>query len=258
MKTNISDLAAGGAAFGTSGVRGTVEALTDEVSFAYSAAFLQEVVARTEAPGGRIAIGYDLRPTILSDFTQGGSIPGFTVYEWVGSGGDQGSLQTLITGVDCQTSPPGDTVCGRARGAAAAGPRTLSALTWCASPPRGVGRGNVPEFLTVILFVAGYFALPSLLKKGAAEFLRDKVVRLLVPWALCVFVVIPLVYYDLPDQPVRPFSSYWLWYLGSFETRLSTTSGPEQQSVYWFISLLFAFFAKPLPWNRVWRTISTA
>jgi hypothetical protein len=50
---------------------------------------------------------------VLSDFTQGGSVPSFTVYEWVGSGGDNGALQTLITGVDCQTSPPGDTVCGR-------------------------------------------------------------------------------------------------------------------------------------------------
>jgi acyltransferase-like protein len=96
--------------------------------------------------------------------------------------------------------------------------------------------------MPLVYFVAGYFALSSLLKRGVADFLRDKVVRLLIPWALGVLVVIPLVYYDLPDQSVRPFASYWPWYLGSFETQLSTTSGPEQQSVHWFISLLFAFF----------------
>ncbi len=63
MQIRIRDLAARGAAFGTSGVRGTVDALTDEVSFAYSTAFLEQVVARAEAPGVRVAIGYDLRPS---------------------------------------------------------------------------------------------------------------------------------------------------------------------------------------------------
>ena len=43
----------------------------------------------------------------------GGRISTIKAYEWVGSGGDNGSLQTLLTGVDCTVSAAGDTVCGR-------------------------------------------------------------------------------------------------------------------------------------------------
>jgi hypothetical protein len=97
--------------------------------------------------------------------------------------------------------------------------------------------------MPVLFFVAGYFALASLEKKGVGEFLRDKAKRLLVPWVLAVLVLVPLLIYDKPDQPVRPFWNYWLWYLGSFEVRLSfLPSTQTNQMVYWFISLLFAFF----------------
>jgi phosphomannomutase len=64
VQVAIRTLAQGGAGFGTSGVRGTVEALTDRVCFAYTAAFLRAVVQRG-APGGDhvVAIGHDLRPS---------------------------------------------------------------------------------------------------------------------------------------------------------------------------------------------------
>jgi phosphomannomutase len=61
MRVPISSLVARGVGFGTSGVRATVDALTDEVCFAWAAAFLQ-VIGR----GGRVpelAIGHDLRPS---------------------------------------------------------------------------------------------------------------------------------------------------------------------------------------------------
>jgi phosphomannomutase len=63
---SIRTLAGEGAAFGTSGVRGTVEALTDRVCFAYAAAFLEAVAERGAAGGSgerAIAIGHDLRPS---------------------------------------------------------------------------------------------------------------------------------------------------------------------------------------------------
>ena len=60
----IRSLAQGGAGFGTSGVRGTVEALTDRVCFAYAAAFLDTIVERDASGGDRVvAIGHDLRPS---------------------------------------------------------------------------------------------------------------------------------------------------------------------------------------------------
>jgi len=99
--------------------------------------------------------------------------------------------------------------------------------------------------MPVLFFAAGYFALPSLEKKGVREFLEDKVQRLLVPWALAVLIILPLALYDQPVKPIRPFWKYWLNYLSSFEVRLRFTQAPvgiTTQAIYWFISLLFAFF----------------
>lgn len=99
--------------------------------------------------------------------------------------------------------------------------------------------------MPILYFAAGYFGIMSLEKKGPLEFVEDKVRRLLVPWALAVLVILPLMLYGQPTQTVHPFWTYWLYYLGSFEIRLRFTeavAGPAMQAVYWFISLLFAFF----------------
>jgi phosphomannomutase len=67
----ISDLMVqSGVAFGTSGARGLVVAMTDAVCFAYTAAFLQHMAAVGEfAPGTQVALAGDLRastPRILA------------------------------------------------------------------------------------------------------------------------------------------------------------------------------------------------
>ena len=62
--------------------------------------------------------------------------------------------------------------------------------------------------MPVLFFVAGYFALPSLEKRGVGEFIKDKCKRLLVPWVLAVIVFMPLLLYDRPDQTIKPFRNY--------------------------------------------------
>lgn len=53
-----------GVAFGTSGARGLVSAMTDEVCFTYTCAFLQHLTALGQfAQGGAVAIAGDLRPS---------------------------------------------------------------------------------------------------------------------------------------------------------------------------------------------------
>lgn len=61
----ISDvMAQSGVAFGTSGARGTVMAMTDRVCFAYTAGFLQHMASVGEfAPGTPVALAGDLRPS---------------------------------------------------------------------------------------------------------------------------------------------------------------------------------------------------
>jgi glucan biosynthesis protein C len=113
--------------------------------------------------------------------------------------------------------------------------------------------------MPVLFFAAGYFALPSLEKKGVWEFLKDKVKRLLVPWALAVLIILPLALYDQPVNPIRPFWSYWLSYVSSFQVQLRFTQapmGPTTQAIYWFLSLLFALFvvfALVYTLSRRWR-----
>ena len=62
---NISNLMAqSGVAFGTSGARGPVVAMTDAVCFAYTAAFLQHMANVGEfAEGAQVALAGDLRPS---------------------------------------------------------------------------------------------------------------------------------------------------------------------------------------------------
>lgn len=57
-------MAESGVAFGTSGARGRVEAMTDRVCYAYTSAFLQHLEGLGEGgPGARAALGGDLRPS---------------------------------------------------------------------------------------------------------------------------------------------------------------------------------------------------
>jgi len=65
QSVSIADLMArSGVAFGTSGARGLVSAMTDEVCFAYVCAFLQHLAEIGQfVDGGHVAIAGDLRPS---------------------------------------------------------------------------------------------------------------------------------------------------------------------------------------------------
>jgi glucan biosynthesis protein C len=96
--------------------------------------------------------------------------------------------------------------------------------------------------MPVLFFVSGYFVLPSLKKRTVSKFLIDKARRLLIPWVLAVLIITPLLFYDTPNQIVKPFWNYWLNFMSGFPTQLSYLPHTLTQGPYWFISLLFAFF----------------
>ena len=96
--------------------------------------------------------------------------------------------------------------------------------------------------MPVLFFVSGYFVLPSLQKRTVSKFLVDKARRLLIPWVLAVLIITPLLFYDTPNQNVKPFWKYWLSFMGGFPTQLRFLPHTLTQGPYWFISLLFAFF----------------
>jgi surface polysaccharide O-acyltransferase-like enzyme len=94
---------------------------------------------------------------------------------------------------------------------------------------------DVPIML-ILLFVSGYFAHPSLAKRGSLGFLKDKFIRIGLPWIFGVLILAPptayMIYFSR-DVPVS-FFQFWgneFW-------------GPMyQQSVYWFLGILFLIFS---------------
>lgn len=93
---------------------------------------------------------------------------------------------------------------------------------------------DVP-LMPILFFVAGYFALPSLERRGPSGFIREKIVRLAIPWVVGVVFLAPLATYMNYVSRHVPTGYLEFW----------TTDfwGPMfQQSVYWFLGVLFAEF----------------
>jgi glucans biosynthesis protein C len=93
---------------------------------------------------------------------------------------------------------------------------------------------DVP-LMPALFFVAGFFALPSLARRGSSGFVREKIVRLAIPWAVGVIFLAPLATYMTYVSRDIP-TGYWEFWTTDFW-------GPMfQQSVYWFLGVLFALF----------------
>jgi hypothetical protein len=95
---------------------------------------------------------------------------------------------------------------------------------------------NAPTMMSIMFFIAGYFALAPLTKKGASQFLKDKSVRLGIPFVLGTTVLAPLAAYiaHLPRGTRVNYFAYW--FLRFFK--------PEEFSQYhfWFLGVLLLFF----------------
>jgi surface polysaccharide O-acyltransferase-like enzyme len=93
---------------------------------------------------------------------------------------------------------------------------------------------DVP-IMSAMFLVAGYFALPSLRRRGLGGFVREKLTRLGVPWVFGVVVLAPAVtYLSYVSRGIQtPYLQFWandFW-------------GPlYQQAVYWFLGVLLALF----------------
>lgn len=90
--------------------------------------------------------------------------------------------------------------------------------------------------MPVMFLIAGYFAPPVLLRKGMALFWRDKLRRIVLPWALGVLLIAPVIsYVAVSRHSSTPLDYFSFWMHGFF--------GPYyQQSVYWFLEILAVFF----------------
>jgi hypothetical protein len=95
---------------------------------------------------------------------------------------------------------------------------------------------DVPIML-IMFFLAGYFAYPSLAKRGPAAFLRDKFVRIGIPWIFGTLALAPPTAYLIFYTRKIPVTLGHFW-SHEFWSRLC-----YQQSVYWYLGVLLGFFA---------------
>lgn len=89
--------------------------------------------------------------------------------------------------------------------------------------------------MQILFFIAGFFAYSSLQKRGPRAFVRQKLVRIGLPWVVGVVFLAPLVTYLIPltRGPAMGYLQFWA---GPFW-------GPYyQQSVYWFLGILLLLF----------------
>lgn len=107
-----------------------------------------------------------------------------------------------------------------------------------------------------LFFIAGYFAIPSIQKRGTGSFIKGKLKRLGVPWLVCnLFIcpILPFLYHYTRDN-LRLTRSYWETWLSvmtnaaQFDFRVLPSMNDVMrndlfyQRYMWFVGLLLALF----------------
>src|SRR5437763_9486894 len=66
-------------------------------------------------------------------------------------------------------------------------------------------------FMAMFFFLSGLFVWPGLARKGPLDYLRDRLIRLGLPFVIGAFTIIPLAYYsiELRQHPDVGFADFW-------------------------------------------------
>ena len=92
---------------------------------------------------------------------------------------------------------------------------------------------NDSFMMSAIFLLSGLFVWPSLQRKGIGSFLRGRWLRLGLPLAVGVVVLMPIAYYAYAiDTSGLGFGAFW-W--------KTVTIGPWESGPIWFIAVLLAF-----------------
>src|SRR5450756_1644278 len=109
---------------------------------------------------------------------------------------------------------------------------------------------NDTFFMALMFLLSGLFVWPSLERKGGAGFLRERILRLGVPFAVAVPILMPLAYY--PTYAVTGADPGLLAYARAWLSLGFWPSGPA-----WFIWLLFIFDALAAGLHALRRRLTT-
>jgi hypothetical protein len=88
--------------------------------------------------------------------------------------------------------------------------------------------------MAMFFFLSGLFVWPGLSHKSSASFIRNRLLRLGIPFVVCAFTVIPVAYYSISLRlhPEIGFAEFW-W--------RTVTAGPWPSGPIWFVWLLLVF-----------------
>ncbi|MDD2336322.1 MAG: acyltransferase family protein [Geobacteraceae bacterium] len=104
--------------------------------------------------------------------------------------------------------------------------------------------------MPIMFFIAGFFALKSIRKKGPWLFIRSKLTRIGIPLLVGATTIVPIIGYIYEsfrstETASYGYVAYWIKYLEGFgEFYVGYIASPAQfsHSYFWFLSLLFWFF----------------
>jgi fucose 4-O-acetylase-like acetyltransferase len=86
--------------------------------------------------------------------------------------------------------------------------------------------------MATLFFISGYLAPASLRNKTGWEFLKSKFIRLMIPWVIAVFTLIPIykvIFLYSRNLPQEHWSTYF------------HITNPNSQNWLWFLPVLFLF-----------------
>jgi glucan biosynthesis protein C len=105
---------------------------------------------------------------------------------------------------------------------------------------------NDSYFMPLMFLLSGLFVGPSLRRKGRKAYLRDRLRRLGLPFALAVVTIMPLAYYPsyLMTGSGIGFGAFWVQ---------TVFDGPWSGGPAWFVAVLLGFDVVAVavrPWPR--------
>ncbi|HJW89133.1 MAG TPA: acyltransferase, partial [Anaerolineales bacterium] len=104
---------------------------------------------------------------------------------------------------------------------------------------------NGAYFMGLFLFIAAYFVPGSYDRKGAFQFIKDRLIRLGIPLAVYCWVVRPLLLYAGQAGFGDVHQSFLSWYFQQYFKEYGLVSGP-----LWFIEALLYFSILYALWRK--------
>jgi peptidoglycan/LPS O-acetylase OafA/YrhL len=125
---------------------------------------------------------------------------------------------------------------------------TLDSMWIVSDPVKNNNIGLIRMYLDLIVmftifFVSGYFIPLSVKKKNTLDFLKSKFKRILWPWLLAVFTLIPaykFIYLYSRGLPQEEWYSYFHLFQRA-DSDLWLFSNDPNQNWLWFLPILFTF-----------------